>query len=208
MIRLLNRLRADRRGATIIEFAIITPVMMMVIMGLGDLLYQEYVQSVLSGAVQKAGRDSGIQGGANLATTIDTAVINQVGTVVQKPTQNCGTTTGTGPTWCSKRENYDSFTEVAPEPFIDTNKDGICNHGESYTDVNGNSQWDADPGLAGQGGANDVTLYTMTLTYPRLFPVAGLLGFSRMATLSGATLLKNQPYATQTVAANVTLTCP
>ena len=42
-----------------------------------------------------------------------------------------------------------------------------------------------------------MTLYTMTLTYPRLFPVAGLMGWSNSATISAQTLLKNQPYASQ-----------
>lgn len=212
MTRLLRHwpraLLRDRRGATIIEFAIISPVMAILIMGLCDLMYQEYVQSILNGAVQKAGRDSAIQGGGDQTSTIDAAVIGMIGSVVQNPSQNCSATPGNGATWCSVRKNYDAFTEVAQEPFNDSDpKDGICNHGESYTDVNGNNQWDADPGLSGQGGANDVTLYTMTITYPRLFPVAGLLGFSNTATLSGLTLLKNQPYASQVVATNVTRTC-
>ena len=71
------------------------------------------------------------------------------------------------------RKNYDSFSVIKPEPFTDTNGNGIRNTGECYTDINGNSQWDADPGVSGQGGANDVTLYTVTVTYPRLFPLFG-----------------------------------
>ena len=198
----------DRRGATIIEFAIIFPVMMMLIMGLGELLYQEYIQAVLNGAVQKAGRDSGIQGGADQAGTIDASVVNMVGTMMPAPTQNCSGQASMAATWCSTRKNYDTFTEVAPEPFNDTNGDKRCDNGESYTDENANNQWDADPGATGQGGANDVTLYTMVLTYPRFFPVAGLLGFSNTATLTSSTLLKNQPYAAQTITTSVTRTCP
>jgi hypothetical protein len=45
----------------------------------------------------------------------------------------------------------------------------------------------------------------MTATYPRLFPVAGLLGWPKTQTISATTLLKNQPYATQTTTANVTV---
>ena len=41
MIRTLHRLARDRRGVTIIEFAIVLPVMLLMMMGLGDLLYQE-----------------------------------------------------------------------------------------------------------------------------------------------------------------------
>lgn len=72
--------------------------------------------------------------------------------------------------------------------------------GECFDDVNGNKQWDADPGrVQSQGGANDVTRYTMTVTYPRLFPVSGLLGLPPTQTITSETLLKNQPYKTQVV---------
>jgi hypothetical protein len=77
--------------------------------------------------------------------------------------------------------------------------------GECFTDENGNGSWDADPGVSGQGSASAVTLYTMTASYPRVFPVAGLLGWSSSTTISASTLLKNQPYATQTTNANVTI---
>ncbi|MEG3147905.1 TadE/TadG family type IV pilus assembly protein [Sphingomonas sp. RT2P30] len=191
--RLPRKLATDRRGATIVEFALITPAMMLLIMGLGDLLYQEYNQAVLNGAVQKAARDSGIEGGAAQTSTIDGKVIAMVQTVAKNAT------------FVSSRKNYDTFTAVAPEPFTDTNGNGIRNAGECYTDMNGNGQWDSDPGVSGQGGANDITLYTMTITYPRLFPVAGLFGWSSTHTISAQTLLKNQPYAAQTVTTPATI---
>ncbi len=191
--RLFQRLRRDRRGSTIIEFAIVAPVMMLLMMGLGDLLYQVYAQSVLNGAVQKAARDSGIEGGSGNVSTIDGAV------------QTIARQIAPAATFVATRKSYDSFTEVAPEPFTDTNGNGVRNAGECYTDVNGNGSWDADPGSTGQGGASAVTLYTMTMTYPRVFPVAGLFGWSNSNTISATTLLKNQPYATQVTNTNATI---
>ncbi|BCA57801.1 TadE family protein [Sphingomonas sp. HMP6] len=190
---LLARLRRDRRGATIIEFAIVAPVMMLLMMGLGDLLYQVYAQSVLNGAVQKAARDSGIEGGAANISTID-------GTV-----QTIARQIAPAATFVPTRKSYDSFAEVAPEPFTDTNGNGVRNAGECFTDMNGNGSWDADPGSTGQGGASAVTLYTMTMTYRRLFPVAGLFGWPATQTISATTLLKNQPYATQVTTASTTI---
>ena len=200
-----RRLGGDRRGSTVIEFAIISPVMLLLIMGLGDVLYQEYAQSILNGAVQKAGRDSAIQGGGDITAAIDGKVVTMIDSIMQTPVQACPATAAS--TWCSTRENYDTFTEVAPEPFTDNDNDGLCDHGEPFTDVNANGVWDADPGQAGQGGANDVTLYTMTVTYPRLFPVMKMLGVGSTQTIVATTLLKNQPYATQTVTATKTGTC-
>jgi len=199
-----KRLAKDQCGATLIEFALVCPVMLLMMMGLGDLLYQAYAQSILNGSVQKAARDSAIEGGASNAATIDGHVINMIAPLINNLTNNCASTRSTG-TWCSTRKNYDNFSEVAPEPYTDTNNNGVRNPGECYTDTNGNGAWDADPGLNGQGGANAVTLYTMTVTYPRLFPVAGLMKVSPMQTITASTLLKNQPYAGQTVNANVTI---
>jgi Flp pilus assembly protein TadG len=185
-------LRRDRRGATIIEFALILPVMLVLIMGLGELAYQAYIQSILSGAVQKAGRDSSLQGGALQTAAIDLAVMNVVWAAAGRAT------------YSSVRKSYAQFGYIAPEPFTDTNHNGVRDPGECFSDINGNGSWDADPGASGQGGANDVTVYTMTIAYPRIFPTA-LIGWSGTATLSATTVLKNQPYATQTAGTVKTL---
>lgn len=191
--RFLRKLRHDRRGAALVEFALVTPVMLVMLMGFGDMLYQVYTQSILNGELQKAARDSGIEGGAANTSTIDT----KVQTMVRKIAPNA--------TFTSTRKSYDTFSEVAPEPFTDSNNNGVRDPGECFTDENGNGSWDQDPGAAGQGGASAVTVYTMTATYPRLFPVAGLLGWPTTQTVSATTLLKNQPYATQTTTTNTTV---
>lgn len=189
----IRKLRRDRRGVALVEFAIVAPVMLLMLMGLGDMLYQTYTQSILNGELQKAARDSGIEGGATSTSTIDA----KVETMVKKIAPNA--------TFTSTRKSYDTFSEVAPEPFTDTNSNGVRDPGECFTDENGNGTWDQDPGAAGQGGASAVTVYTMTATYPRLFPVAGLLGWPTTQTVSATTLLKNQPYATQTTTTNTTV---
>ena len=198
MIRTLHGIARDRRGVTIIEFALVLPVMLLTMMGLGELLYQEYAQSILTGAVQKAARDSGIEGGAATTAMIDGAVVNMVKIIVKNPTNTC-TPTGTTASWCSTRKTYDSFSEVGtPEPFTDANKNGVLDKGECFTDQNGNGRYDLDPFVDGQGGASAVTLYTMSITYPRIFPVAGLFKWPKTQTITATTLLKNQPYASQT----------
>lgn len=201
-MRSLRRLGRDRQGATLVEFAITAPVMILSLMALGDLLYQVYAQSILDGALQKAGRDSGIQGGSAQAAAIDAVVLGQVTKVMKTLTPDCSATPA-AQTYCTTRQNFSNFSSVAPEPFTDTNNNGKYDKGECYTDVNGNGVWDAD-GASGQGGASDVTQYTMSVTYRRLFPMAGLMGASSTNTITSQTLLKNQPYATQTVATPTT----
>jgi Flp pilus assembly protein TadG len=189
----LQTLRRDTRGATIVEFALVSPVMILMMMGLGDLGYQVYAQSILNGAMQKAGRDASIQGGANNTAAIDGKVTAMVKNIAQNATITF------------TRKNYDSFSVIKPEPFVDTNGNGVRNAGECYTDINGNNQWDSDPGETGQGGANDVTVYTATVNYPHLFPVTGLFGWPSTQTITASTLLKNQPYASQTTVTPATV---
>jgi Flp pilus assembly protein TadG len=186
-LRPAGHIARDRRGAAIIEFAIVVPVLMFLLMGLFDLLHQIYAQSILDGALQKAARDSAIEGGAANAGTFDQQVWNMVKIVAP------------GATYKATRKSYSTFQTMKPENFTDKNGDSVCNNGEIFTDINGNKTWDADPGLTGQGGAEDVTQYTMTVTYARLFPVAGLMGLPSTMSIASTTLLKNQPYDTQRV---------
>lgn len=184
--RLLGKLRRDRRGATIVEFAIVAPVMLALIMGLGELAYQGYVQAILSGAIQKAGRDSTIQGNDAKTDDLDSKVMTMVRTVAKNAS------------YTSSRKNYAQFEDAAGEYYFDDNRNGVYDRAtECFIDVNNNQTYDADPGAAGQGGASDVTVYKLTLTYPRLFPVK-VIGWSATATISASTILKNQPYASQT----------
>jgi len=196
MIALALRLLRDRRGGPAAEFAMALPATLLLVLGFGDLTYQAYLESVLTGAVQKAGRDSTIQGNATQTDQIDQKVIDAVKTAAPRAT------------FVSNRENYDNYSEIGPEPFTDTNHNGIRDKGECYSDVNGNAQWDSDPGMAGQGGANDVTYYKMKATFPRLFPFAWLIGWSQNVTITASTILKNQPYATQTTNTATTICTP
>lgn len=186
MIRLAPRLRRDDCGATIVEFAMVLPVMVVLIMGLMEICWQAYLTSVLTGAVQKAGRDSGLE------TQIgDTAAIDQKVEAVVLTIEKYAT-------FQSSRLNYSTFDSVAKaEPYVDTNKNGKYDKGECFTDINGNGVWDADQGQSGQGGAGDVVVYTMTMKYPRLFPIYKMIGWPNTVQVSATTVLKNQPYTSQ-----------
>lgn len=196
MRALFRTLRRDKRGNTIVEFAIVAPVMVLTMMGLGDLLHQTYAQSVLDGAIQKAGRDSAIQGGANQTAQVDDKVMTMVRRVASDAT------------FVSTRRNESTFTRVGPEAFTDAPPyNGVRDPGECYDDVNNNGVWDANPGRNGQGGASDVTIYRIVVTYRRPFPVWGMLGQPDTQTIAAQTLLKNQPYASQAVTTAPTRRC-
>ena len=192
----------DRKGATIVEFAIVVPVLLLLIIGLFDISYNLYMISALQGIVQKAARDSTLQS-ANPTTAdaaLDTMVTNQVHALYPSATVT------------PIRRFYRSYAEASAkkaETWTDTNHDGTCDNGEPFTDTNNNGTWDVDGGNGGQGGAKDRTVYTVTVTYPRMFPIAKAMGWSKTVTLAATTVLANQPYADQGVYTTpATLNCP
>ncbi len=191
MIRRLTSLGRDAQGATIVEFALVLPVLMITLMGLFDLAYNMYTQQMLQGAIQNAARNSTIEGAANDQSGIDAIVTRAVHAISPNATLQFD------------RRAYASFADVArPEDFTDVNTNGVCDNGEPFEDVNGNGAWDADRAAAGFGGARDAVLYSVTVNYPRAFPIAKFIpGQTDDFTLRTQTVLRNQPYGMQETSA-------
>ena len=199
MTRSRPSLLRDQRGVTIVEFALIAPVLMLMLMGLLDLSYNMYTTEMLQGAIQNSARNSSIEGAPGKEAQLDAIVTTAVRAVA--PSANL----------TFNRRSYSTFTDAGrPEDYTDVDTDGACNNGEPFEDANGNGTWDADRGKTGFGGARDAVLYTVTVNYQRPFPVAGFIpGQSKDFTLSASTVLRNQPYGQQTVnPAPVTGNCP
>ena len=186
------RLKHDQRGATIVEFALITPALLVVLMGLFDLAYNMYTNEMLNGAVQQAARMTTIEGAASRQTEIDAGVTQAVQAVAP------------GATMTFARKFYAGFSDVnRPEDWDDSDNDGTCNNGELFEDANANGIWDANAGADGIGGARDAVLYSVTIEYPRLFPIHAFLpGQSSTFSLTTNTVLRNQPYDAQSVNPN------
>jgi len=183
----LRRLIADRSGVTLVEFAIVGPVLILMIMGLFDMAHTQYTSSILNGAMQKAGRDLTLENANSQQVNIDARVQQQVEAVMPS-----------GAVIEFEKVSHFDFSDVSePEEFTDQNDDDICNNNEPYIDTNNNGRWDADRGKQGIGGARDVVLYTAIVTYPRLFPMYGLIGLPQEITLSASTVLRNQPFDEQ-----------
>lgn len=164
------------------------------LMGLIDISQMVYGQSVLNGAVQEAARSSSLENG-------DTAAADQlVRRIVSRVLAN--------PTIASERNSYLDFTDIGrSERWNDTDGDNQCNNSESYTDENGNGQWDAEIGLDGNGGAGDVIVYTVSVTYTPAVKVPFMPNDWGPTLLSSSTLRKNQPFATQRTYSSAARTC-
>ncbi|MGB5075958.1 MAG: TadE/TadG family type IV pilus assembly protein [Sphingorhabdus sp.] len=180
----------DASGISITEFGLIAPVVCVMLLGTLDAGHTLYMRTVIDGAIQDIARDSALEDGGILAKqeAINARITDQVKRLNKNATVDI------------KRRYYRNFTNAAnaqAEEFTDTNNDGTCNNSEPYVDANLNESWDSDGGDAGQGGAKDVSIVTVTVSYARLFPMAALAGLPENVSIAATTVLANQPYGDQ-----------
>lgn len=206
-LTILWRIWRDVRAIAAVEFAMIAPVFILMLMGMMDIGHTLYTQSVLQGVMQKAARDATLETGGLVAqqAAIDAKVTDRISKLVKNP--NVALT----------RRYFKDFTKAnakIPEPDYNNavpakNMDGTCETGETYLDTNNNNTWDNDGGDSGQGGAKDIVVYTATVTFPRLLPMYKLAGLSQNTTIKASTVLANQPFGDQAAyAAPTTKACP
>ncbi len=92
---------------------------------------------------------------------------------------------------------YRAFDEVEkPEPFNDANKNGVRDSGESFTDWNGNANWDAVSGDAGYGDDGQVAVYTSSYVWTLFTPLIGQLigNDGKTVTISARAVVRNEPF--------------
>lgn len=180
----------DGRGVSTVEFALIAPVMLMTLFGLFDLGHGMYTKALLEGTIEKAARNSAIEGATTGA--LDTRVTNAVRQIAP------------GSTLSFARKTYTDFSNVRqPEDWTDSNSNGACDNGEPFEDANQNGSWDSDRGRNGNGGARDAVLYKVTVSYPRIMPIGRLIGQSNTTTMTAVAILRNQPFGLQATPAAV-----
>lgn len=194
MMRAAQTLRRDARGATLVEFALILPALCVLLLGIFDLGYRSYAASVLQGALHEAARMASVGGISQ--SQIDARVRQRLSNF-----SNHGTVTIT-------TSSYYDFSGVSVPEIItnDTTPLGTYNVGDCYEDANGNAQYDLDRGRSGLGNADDIVRYEVSLSVPRIVPIDRFLGWSASETISGNTVLRNQPYAGRSITNTVVCT--
>jgi Flp pilus assembly protein TadG len=163
-------------------------VLFLTISGIIELSMVMFLQSLVEGGLREASR-YGITGDVPVGVTREARIteIVQENLIGLIPMANVTIT----------YKVYPSFGDVGkPEPFVDASPvNGKYDAGETYTDINGNGQWDADMGAAGLGNAGDIVLYTINADWPLITPmVAPLFGHDGKVTISASVAVRNEPY--------------
>jgi Flp pilus assembly protein TadG len=189
----LGRFARAQSGAAVIEFAFALPPLVLLIIGMFEVAVAMFVSTSVENALREASR-YGITGDVPESSTREAQILQ----IIQDNTfgmLNPDTTTITF-------MKYASFQDVGqPEPFTDTpdpadpKHNGTYDPGEDFTDLNGNSQWDDDRGIAGVGASGEVVRYKVDYQWNIMTPLlSSLLGDNGVLHMSASVVVRNEPY--------------
>lgn len=186
MKKFFSKVRRNDDGSAAIEFSFTAPLLIATIVAIMEFSMILFLNAVLEGSLRDAAR-FGITGFTPTGVNREDVILDKV----QTATMGLVPITAANITTLA----YSDFSEVGqPEPYIDDNPaNGIYDAGESFTDVNGNGQWDADMGTPGLGGACAVVVYRVETEWSLML---GLLASSvgQDITLTASTAVRNEPY--------------
>lgn len=176
-----------QNGVTAIEFALIAPVFILLVMGIIEFSLIMFTSAVMESATNNTSR-LGKTGYVPGAETREQEIIDTVAARTQgllDPAKIAVSTTV-----------YSNFNDVGqPEPCVSPAQPPCGGTpGVNFIDVNGNGQWDADMGAAGLGNPGDVVVYTVSYPWPIMTPVMrGILGNTYLITARD--VVRNEPYS-------------
>lgn len=178
--------RAEQ-GATALEFALVSPVLFLLVMGTVETALIYTAQNLLESATFSASR-LGKTGRVNNASTQQQTIrveLERVAGALLDPKRIQITSF-----------SYKDFNEVGqPEPFVDANNNKKRDNGENYTDINNNGQYDEDRGSTGYGKATEIVVYQVRYPWDLFTPLmAEFIGEDGTITLTSRAVVKNEPY--------------
>lgn len=180
----IQQVVASQSGAAAVEFAMVAPVFLAMLMGVMDLGQMALGKAVLQGAVYEAARSS----------TLETADTQLSDGITQEIT---GLVLPSAELTLNRTSYYDFDDIDRPESWNDADDSGVCDNDEVFTDENRNGQWDSDIGREGNGSAGDVIVYEVTATYEPIFAIPLISHEPTRSISASTTFKKNQPYALQ-----------
>ena len=182
-----NKPARGEQGSTIVEFALIAPLMAMFLVAI-----IEFGMIMFSSILMESGlRDASRFGITGREVTGATRLENIVQIISDRTIGLIDMNAATIDILV-----YPSFADVgAGEDFVDGNANATYDAGETYTDSNGNGAWDSDIGVAGAGGTGDIVLYRILYDWPLLTPFASsFIGEAGTFKLRASIAVRNEPW--------------
>lgn len=182
-------LSADTRGVTAVEFAILSPVLMLMLIGILEfalVFFSQQVMENVSYNVSRLGKTGFVDTDMTQEQTIRAMLAERLEGLIDIDTVGIQTTT------------YGQFSDIdANEPFIDANENGVRDDGENYTDLNGNGQYDGALAVTGYGQSGQITVYQITVPWRVFTPVLShMIGDGNgNIVLESRVVVRNEPYS-------------
>ncbi len=196
----MRRLLPNDNGIAAVEFALLAPVFLGILLTVFEFGFAFYARAVLQGAVEEAARTASLEN--TEFTAISQRVSDQVKKVIPASDADTDISFDLEPLY------YSNYVDLAlPEDFEDINSNNQWDSLECFVDRNNNGTYDTDVGLSGRGGAQDVVAITATLSYARPFPLWRMFGLDSRQTIQVSTFLRNQPFSAQAAQTSVRI-CP
>ncbi len=176
----------DQQGGAAIEFGLIAPLFILMIVGIAEVGTTLFVGTLMEGAIRDASR-YGITGqdGASREQIIRDIIEERTIGLVDIDVAVINT------------QIYESFDAIgSQEPYTDNSPaNGSYDVGEAFVDVNMNGSWDADQGRDGVGEPGEIVLYTINYSLPMMTGyIANKFGNGGFVGLTASIAVINEPF--------------
>ena len=188
MLRYIKKIVRDSQGTTALEFALVSPIVILLIVGTMEFAMIGFRTTILEGGLREAAR-FGTTGASMTGTANrEEAIIN----IVNDHANGLFTVTASDLSTLV----YPDFSQIGEsETYTDADASGDWNAPEEYTDVNCNGQYDEDMGLTGAGGGSEVVLYTVSMEVDSLTGLIDhLITDDGKIPLSATIAIRNEPF--------------
>jgi len=182
----LPHLAACESGIAALEFAFIAPVFILLLMGIIEFSMIMFTSTVMESATNttaRLGKTGYVPPGLSRAQAIIENIENRTLGLLDPNKITLS------------NQIYSNLDKIGqPEPCINpTSSPCPGTAGVNFQDINGNGQWDPDMGKAGEGGAGDIVVYTVSYPWKVNTPIVSSIIGSTI-TLTARTVVKNEPF--------------
>lgn len=178
----------DRQGATIIEFAIVAPMLFLLLAGIIEIGLILFTFAAMEGATNigaRTGKTGFSQGSGSRESFIRNEIQRLTGGFLDSGSISISIL------------SYSSFSNVGkPEPCIQPPQ-APCpgTSGVNYVDINGNGQWDEDQGRSTAGGSGSIVLYRVRYPWTLFTPVmSSLIGSGGTYNITATAAVRNEQF--------------
>ena len=177
---------AGRSGVALLEFAILAPILLALVVGTMEFAMVLFVSVLLEGGVRDAARF-----GMTAQTVAGSTREEHIADIVRDRTYGL-LAIGADDVEVMVYPDFDQIIE--DEVYTDSDGSGDYTPGEDFVDANGNGTWDAGNGTTGAGNPGEVVVYRVNAEWSTMTPfIGGMLPNDGLFSLSASIAVRNEP---------------